>query len=160
MNELIYTKLMLTKNIDSLVARDAEDELTNVTCVFKVTYTDPLLGRKVSRSVSVQFDATKVSAEEAVVDKIPIDATDLKVDEVYAADYTGEIIHGVAIRGEDRDTGLPLWTAEFNNRRNGDIHGSGVINKVEKGKNTDSFVITNRRDSTGKNPPPPQQIEG
>ena len=157
-NEKIYTELKLTKDIDSLVTGDTVDELTNVTCVFKVTYDDPILGRKVSRTVSVQFDAEKVAAETATVDKIPIEAEDsLKVEEVYAVDYTGQPKEGEALRRIDPETGIPFWTVAFENERNGNKTGSGVINSVEK--NEDGFVITNRRDSTGKNPPPEQGDE-
>ena len=152
-NEKIYTRLLLTKNIDSIVTGDTDGELTNVTCVFKVSYRDPILGVDVGRTVNVQFDAANVKAEEVWVDKIPIDAT-VNVAEVYSADYRGEPRYAAAIRGTDPKTGLPLWTATFDNKRKGDITGSGVINKVKQVDNSDSFVITNRRDSTGKNPPP------
>ena len=152
-NEKIYTKIKLTKEIYKLVDGDTESELTNVTCVFKVTYTDPILGRKVNRTVSVQFDASSASSDIAWLDKIPIKATDLKVEEVYAADYNGHIKPGTAIERVDQTDGLPLWTVTFENLKKGDVTGGGVINSVEN--NGNGFVITNRVDSTGNNPPPP-----
>ena len=47
--------------------------------------------------------------------------------------------------------GLPAYAFA----QNGDVTGGSVINTVEKG-NENKFHITNRRDSTGNNPPPEQ----
>ena len=159
-NEKLYTKIKLTKKIDSLVTGDTtgEEQLTNVTCVFKVTYLDPILTdaqgnrRKVSRTVSVQFDATNVTAETATLDKIPLDA-DVQVEEVYAADYEGNTETALARLEIDPDTNLPMWTATFKNKRKGDVTGGSVIN--EMGKKGNGFVITNRRQRPVNNTQPP-----
>ena len=159
-NEKLYTKIKLTKKIDSLVTGDTtgEEQLTNVTCVFKVTYLDPILTdaqgnrRKVSRTVSVQFDATNVTAETATLDKIPLDA-DVQVEEVYAADYEGNTETALARLEIDPDTNLPMWTATFKNKRKGDVTGGSVIN--EMGNNGNGFVITNRRQRPVNNTQPP-----
>ncbi|MBR3376765.1 MAG: hypothetical protein IKG44_03685 [Mogibacterium sp.] len=159
-NEKLYTKIRLTKKINSLVTGDTtgEEQLTNVTCVFKVTYLDPILTdaegnrRKVSRTVSVQFDATNVTAETATLDKIPLDAA-VQVKEVYAADYEGNIETALARQEIDPDTNLPMWTATFKNSRKGDVTGGSVIN--EMGKKGNGFVITNRRQRPVNNTQPP-----
>ena len=159
-NEKLYTKIRLTKKINSLVTGDTtgEEQLTNVTCVFKVTYLDPILTdaqgnrRKVSRTVSVQFDATNVTAETATLDKIPLDA-DVQVEEVYAADYEGNTETALARLEIDPDTNLPMWTATFKNKRKGDVTGGSVIN--EMGNNGNGFVITNRRQRPVNNTQPP-----
>lgn len=156
-NKERFTKLQLTKNIDEIVVKDTKnnetEELTNVTCFFKIKYTDPMTGKAIERTVSVQFDPKKVTAETATVEKIPFDAK-VEVEEVYAADYTtGEKKKGAALDGVDKDTGIPYFTVTFDNSRHGDITGSGVINTVDK----DTFSIKSRRDSTGNNPSPPQE---
>ena len=157
-NEKIYTKIKLTKLIDELVDGDTEDEPINVTFVFKVKYTDPILGRKVNRTVSVQFDASSNSSDVVELDKIPIEAKDLEVTEVYAADYNNGTVTTLKPKKVlDEDTGYWIWIVTFENKRSGNITGSGVINSVEK--NEDGFVITNRVDSTGNNPPPSQPAQ-
>jgi len=157
-NEKIYTKLLLTKDIDKYVTGDTKGELTNVTCVFKVKYKDPILGRTVTRTVSVQFDAQHVSAETAEVDKIPIEDPDktFQVIEVYSIDYAGKVKQGKELKRVDQATGLPIWTVAFENEKEDNITGSGVINKVEKGDDN-KFHITNRRDRTSEYPSPMPQ---
>ena len=157
-NEKIYTKLLLTKDIDKYVTGDTKGELTNVTCVFKVKYKDPILGRTVTRTVSVQFDAQHVSADTAEVDKIPIEDPDktFQVIEVYSIDYAGKVKQGKELKRVDQATGLPIWTVAFENEKEDNITGSGVINKVEKGDDN-KFHITNRRDRTSEYPSPMPQ---
>ena len=159
-NKKLYTKLELTKSIDSLVAKDTEGELTNVTCVFRITYTNPLTGKPVNRTASVKFDPSTVTAQKAVLEKIPIDAKDtIQVEEVYGADYTtGKKTKGVVEGSVDPETGIKIFTVEFDNTRSGNTTGGGVINKVsaDKGEdgNVSGFSIKNK---DGMNIKPPEK---
>ena len=141
-NKKLYTKLELTKSINTRVAGDTEGEQTNVTCVFKVTYTDPQTGKKVNRTAGVKFDASTENVQTVVLDKIPIDAYDtIKVEEVYAADYTtGKKIKGVAEGSVDPKTGVKIYTVAFDNQRTGKTTGGGVVNKVSGDKGEDGSV--------------------
>ena len=84
---------------------------------------------------------------------VPIKA-EVKVTEVYAADYKcdGNPTQDAKLT-VDTDNGIKIFTVSFDNKRQGNITGSGVINTVDK----NTFRITNRQDSTGKNQSPPQE---
>ena len=150
-NENRFTELMLTKSIDELVARDTKGELVNVTAVFRIKYHDSFLNKNIDRTVSVQFDPTKVAAETVTVDKIPtdLDTEDITIEEVYSADYKGKLVKALS-KTVDETTGIATFSVEYTNERGNDITGSGVINTVDK----NTFGIKSRRDSTGKNPSP------
>ena len=127
-NKKIYTDLELTKSLDKIVTGDTENELVDVTLVFKVTYKDPISNLAVNRTVSVKFDANNLTAQTVKVTKIPIEATNVAVTEVYSADYTGTL--GEVSKDNNSD-GTPVFSVTAENRKKGDVTGGGLINVID-----------------------------
>ena len=101
----------------------------NATLVFRLTYDDPLTGKKETREVSVQFDKDNVTSQTIEVDKIPIDTT-VEVKEIYSSNYKpGATVN--ATKKTDKN-GYPIWTVSIDNQQINTTTGSGIINNVDK----------------------------
>ena len=138
-NKKMYTKLMLTKTVDSLIGGDTEGEVEkiNATVVFKITYTD-IDGTAIERYASVAYEASTNNSQTKYIDKVPYGAT-VTVEEVYAGNYkpTGAFTKTVTL-GEDEE----IFSVEFSNEKDRTITGNGIINKI--GKDGENWKIKGR----------------